>query len=126
MAGDNQTKNMARTNSKPKPAAEQTAASIPQAPAEITASTTVTRAAVEPRENARVNEKIDEWIKRNPDDWEYFMSLPPERMARKLVLNEINKYERQQKAKQYQQEEQRGSETTPRHDRSQSNGMKSR
>jgi hypothetical protein len=115
---------MARTNSKPKPAAEQTNTSIPQPPPDTTASTS--RAAGEPRENPRINEKIDEWIKQNPDDWKYFLSLPPERMARKLVLNEINKYERQQKAKQYQQEEQHGGETTPRNDRSQGNGMKTR
>ena len=50
------------------------------------------------------------------------MSLPPERMARKLVLNEIDKYERQQKARSYRQQEQHGGETTARHDHSQNNG----
>lgn len=77
---------------------------------------------MEQRENPRINEKIDEWIKRFPEKWKYFMSLPPERMARKLVLNEIDKYERIQKAKSYRQQEQQGDETTARHDRSQSNG----
>jgi len=49
------------------------------------------------RENPQTNEKIDAWIKDNPDRWAYFSSLPPERAARKLVLNEIQKFERQQK-----------------------------
>jgi hypothetical protein len=49
------------------------------------------------RENPLTNEKIDAWIKDNPERWQYFNALPPERMARKLVLNEIEKYERRQK-----------------------------
>lgn len=49
------------------------------------------------RENPQTNEKIDTWIKDNPERWQYFSTLPPERMARKLVLNEIQKFERQQK-----------------------------
>jgi hypothetical protein len=49
------------------------------------------------RENPQTNEKIDAWIKDNPERWAYFSGLPPERAARKLVLNEIQKYERQQK-----------------------------
>jgi hypothetical protein len=49
------------------------------------------------RENPKTNEKIDAWIKNNPDRWEYFRSLPPERAARKLVLNEVQGYERAQK-----------------------------
>jgi hypothetical protein len=49
------------------------------------------------RENPQTNEKIDAWIRANPERWQYFTSLPPDRMARKLVLNEIQKYERQQK-----------------------------
>jgi hypothetical protein len=49
------------------------------------------------RENPQTNEKIDAWIQDNPERWKYFSSLPPDRMARKLVLNEIQKFERQQK-----------------------------
>jgi hypothetical protein len=49
------------------------------------------------RENPQTNEKIDAWIKANPERWDYFSNLPPERAARKLVLNEVQKYERQQK-----------------------------
>ncbi len=49
------------------------------------------------RENPQTNEKIDAWIAANPQRWEYFKNLPPDRAARKLVLNEIQKYERQQK-----------------------------
>jgi hypothetical protein len=49
------------------------------------------------RENAQVNAKIDEYIKNNPKHWTYIQSLPPERMARALVLNEVQKLERTQK-----------------------------
>jgi hypothetical protein len=49
------------------------------------------------RENPQTNEKIDAWIKDNPERWAYFSGLPPDGAARKLVLNEIQKYERQQK-----------------------------
>jgi len=49
------------------------------------------------RENAQVNAKIDEYIKANPKHWDYIQSLPPERMARALVLNEVQKQERTQK-----------------------------
>jgi len=49
------------------------------------------------RENPQTNEKIDAWIAANPSRWEYFRNLPPDRAARKLVLNEIQKFERQQK-----------------------------
>jgi hypothetical protein len=49
------------------------------------------------RDNPQTNEKIDAWIKANPDRWQYFSNLPPERAARKLVLNEIQRYESRQK-----------------------------
>lgn len=109
---------MAKTSTKPKTTTEQAAA-----PA---STTTAATAPVEQRENPRINEKIDEWIKRFPDKWNYFISLPPERMARKLVLNEIDRYERIQKAKSHRQQEQRGGEAAPRYDRSQGNGMRAR
>ena len=110
---------MARTSTKSKASSEQTTA---PAPTETATTASAPDAAVEQRENPRINEKIDEWIKRFPEKWKYFMSLPPERMARKLVLNEIDKYERQQKARSYRQQEQHGGETTARHDHSQNNG----
>ena len=49
------------------------------------------------RDNAQVNAKIDAYIVANPKHWEYIQSMPPERMARALVLNEVNKEERQQR-----------------------------
>jgi len=54
-------------------------------------------APVQYRENPRTNEKIDAWIKANPDQFKFFDELPHERAVRKLVLNEIQKYERMQK-----------------------------
>jgi hypothetical protein len=124
MTGESTTKKrMAKTNTKPKASTEQSATSA-TARAANTASAGETP--VEQRENPRINEKIDEWIKQFPDKWNYFMSLPPERMARKLVLNEIDRYERMQKAKSYRQSEQDGGETAPRYDRSQGNGMRTR
>ena len=57
-------------------------------------------AAAEPvqyRENPRTNEKIDAWIKANPDQFKFFAELPHDRAVRKLVLNEVQKYERMQK-----------------------------
>jgi len=52
---------------------------------------------VEYRENPRTNEKIDAWIKNNPDGFKFYDDMPHERAVRKLVLNEIEKYERMQK-----------------------------
>ena len=52
---------------------------------------------VEYRENPRTNEKIDAWIKANPDRFKFFDEMPHERAVRKLVLNEVEKYERMQK-----------------------------
>lgn len=52
---------------------------------------------VQYRENPRTNEKIDAWIKANPDQFKFFDELPHERAVRKLVLNEVQKYERLQK-----------------------------
>ena len=54
-------------------------------------------APIEYRENPRTNEKIDTWIKANPDQFKFFDELPHDRAVRKLVLNEIHKYERMQK-----------------------------
>jgi len=49
------------------------------------------------KNNPKVDEKIDTWIRDNPERWKFFHSLPPERMARMLVLNEVNNFERRQK-----------------------------
>jgi hypothetical protein len=48
------------------------------------------------KENPAVNEKIDGWINDNPKRWEYFSSLPPDRMRRMLVLHEIDKTQRRE------------------------------
>lgn len=49
------------------------------------------------KENPQVNAKIDEYIKANPKHWEYIQSMTPDRMARALVLNEVQKLDRQEK-----------------------------
>src|SRR5215210_7050137 len=49
------------------------------------------------KENPQVNAKIDDYIKANPKHWEYIQTMTPERMARALVLNEVQKQDRQQK-----------------------------
>ena len=49
------------------------------------------------KENAQVNARIDEFIKNNPKQWDFIQSMPPERMARALVLNEVQKLDRREK-----------------------------
>lgn len=49
------------------------------------------------KENAQVNARIDEYIKNNPKHWEYIQSMPQERMARALVLHEVQKLDRREK-----------------------------
>ena len=49
------------------------------------------------RDNPQVNAKIDAYIQENPKHWQYIQSMPPERMARALVLNEVQKQERQER-----------------------------
>ena len=49
------------------------------------------------KENPQVNAKIDEYIKNNPKHWDFIQSMPPDRMARALVLNEVQKLDRQEK-----------------------------
>jgi ATPase subunit of ABC transporter with duplicated ATPase domains len=61
------------------------------------AATPDSNAPVQYRENPRTNEKIDAWIKANPDQFKFFAELPHDRAVRKLVLNEVQKYERMQK-----------------------------
>jgi hypothetical protein len=117
---------MAKTNTtKTKTAPEATASTAPPAAAQAPAATAgpEMQGPVEQRENPRINEKIDEWIKRFPDKWSYFLALPPERMARKLVLHEIDKYERQEKAKSYRQQDQQQGERGPRQEYRQGNGQ---
>jgi len=64
---------------------------------EKTKSKNAATAPVEYRENPRTNEKIDAWIKNNPDGFKFYDEMPHERAVRKLVLNEVEKYERMQK-----------------------------
>lgn len=49
------------------------------------------------KENPEVNAKIDDYIKSNPKHWDYIQSMSPDRMARTLVLGEIQKQDRTQK-----------------------------
>ena len=49
------------------------------------------------KENAQVNAKIDEYIRNNPKHWTYIQSMPPDRMARALVLHEVQKLDRREK-----------------------------
>ncbi len=49
------------------------------------------------KENPQVNARIDDYIKNNPKFWSYVQSMSPERMARTLVLGEIQKEDRTQK-----------------------------
>ena len=46
------------------------------------------------RENPEINAKIDAYIKANPKRWDYIQSLSPERMARTIVLQDVQKQER--------------------------------
>ena len=46
------------------------------------------------RDNPEINAKIDAYIKNNPKEWAYIQSMPPERMARTIVLQAVNKQER--------------------------------
>jgi hypothetical protein len=46
------------------------------------------------RDNPEINAKIDAYIQNNPKEWAYIQSMPPERMARTIVLQTINKQER--------------------------------
>lgn len=52
------------------------------------------------RENPQVNAKIDAYIHNNPEDWKRIQAMPPERMARALVLAEIRNIERREKMNQ--------------------------
>ena len=119
-------KRMAKPNTKSKTAQTAVAETPPPAPVTTTASAPAPDASAEHRENPRINEKIDEWIKRNPDQFKFYDQMPHERAVRKLILNEIDKYERQQKARSYRQQEGGGQDTAPRQDRSQSHGMRAR
>ncbi len=48
------------------------------------------------RDNPEINAKIDDYIKQNPKHWAYIQSMPAERMARALVLNEVQRRDRTQ------------------------------
>lgn len=56
----------------------------------------------EPRELRNVPEidaKIDAYINEHPKDWAYIQSLPRDRLERRLILNEVQKIDRQQRFK---------------------------
>jgi len=115
---------MAKTNTPKNKTAPEATASV-ATPAAAPAATTTEGAETQGplRENPRINEKIDEWIKRNPDQYKFYNEMPHERAVRKLILNEIDKYERQQKAKSYRQQEQPQGERGPRQEYRQGNGQ---
>jgi hypothetical protein len=46
------------------------------------------------RENPEINAKIDAYIKANPKRWVYIQSMSPERMARTIILEDVQKQER--------------------------------
>jgi hypothetical protein len=46
------------------------------------------------RENPEINARIDAYIKANPKRWDYIQSLSQERMARTIVLQDVQKQER--------------------------------
>ena len=46
------------------------------------------------RENPEINAKIDAYIKANPKRWDYIQSLSQERMARTIVLQDVQKQKR--------------------------------
>jgi hypothetical protein len=111
---------MAKTNAKLKTSPQPTEAVAP--PSEASAATTAVapapgnEAPAPYRENPRTNEKIDEWIKRNPDQFKFYNEMPHERAVRKLILNEIDRYERRQKSQSYRQQEGGGQTNGQRHD----------
>ena len=84
---------MARTSTKSKASLEQTTA---PAPTEAATSAPAPNAPTQYRENEQTNKKIDDWIKRNPEQFKFFNEMPHERAVRKLVLNEIDRAERRQ------------------------------
>ena len=49
------------------------------------------------RENAQVNAKIDAYIEKNPKEWAYIQSMPRERLERSLILQAVQKLDRQEK-----------------------------
>ncbi len=49
------------------------------------------------RSNPEVDTKIDSYIKENPKYWAYIQAMPRERLERSLVLNEVQKLDRQQR-----------------------------
>jgi hypothetical protein len=51
------------------------------------------------RDNPEINAKIDAYIKNNPKEWAYIQSMPPVRMARTIVLQAVNKVERQERVR---------------------------
>jgi hypothetical protein len=46
------------------------------------------------RENPDINAKIDAYIEANPKRWAYIQSMSPERMARTIILQDVQRQER--------------------------------
>jgi hypothetical protein len=49
------------------------------------------------RNNPEVDAKIDAYIKENPKYWAYVQAMPRDRLERSVVLNEVQKIDRQQR-----------------------------
>lgn len=49
------------------------------------------------RENSDINAKIDAYIKANPKRWAYIQSMSPERMARTIILQDVQKQQRSER-----------------------------
>ena len=49
------------------------------------------------RENPDINGKIDAYIRANPKRWAYIQSMSPERMARTIILQDVQKQERNER-----------------------------
>ena len=49
------------------------------------------------RSNPEVDAKIDSYIKENPKHWAFVQGMPRDRLERSLVLNEVQKLDRQQR-----------------------------
>lgn len=49
------------------------------------------------KNNPEIDAKIDAYIDANPKYWDYVQSMSPERMARALVLNQVQKQERSER-----------------------------
>jgi len=48
------------------------------------------------RTNVETETKINDWIQKNPKNWDYIKAMPRDRLERTVVLNEVRHVERRQ------------------------------